>query len=142
MKLKDIKETSSDGVKIVTELGSPQTAQTFDKIKETAETVQGIMESFKDPGMVRNIENIRIMSETMENLSERMKNAVSEFRTTGIIDETKETTRVIKKKMDSISNSNNSQNLKELTLAFKDMVQSIKGLADELKLTAVSASSK
>jgi hypothetical protein len=46
--------------------------------------------------------------------------------------------------MDSISNSdsNNSQNLKELTLAFKDMVQSIKDLADELKLTAVSASSK
>jgi hypothetical protein len=142
MKLKDIKETSSDGVKIITELGSPQTAQTFDKIKETAKTVQGIMESFKDPGMVRNIENIRIMSETMENLSERMKNAVSEFKTTGIIDETKETTRVIKKKMDSISNSNNSQNLKELTLAFKDMVQSIKDLADELKLTAVSASSK
>ena len=144
MKLKDIKETSSDGVKIITELGSPQTAQTFDKIKETAKTVQGIMESFKDPGMVRNIENIRIMSETMENLSERMKNAVSEFKTTGIIDETKETTRVIKKKMDSISNSdsNTSQNLKELTLAFKDMVQSIKDLADELKLTAVSASSK
>ena len=144
MKLKDIKETSSDGVKIITELGSPQTAQTFDKIKETAKTVQGIMESFKDPGMVRNIENIRIMSETMENLSERMKNAVSEFKTTGIIDETKETTRIIKKKMDSISNSdsNNSQNLKELTLAFKDMVQSIKDLADELKLTAVSASSK
>src|ERR671937_3317593 len=145
MKLKDIKETSSDGVKIITELGSPQTAQTFDKIKETAKTVQGIMESLKDPGMVRNIENIRIMSETMENLSERMKNAVSEFKTTGIIDETKETTRFIKKKMDSISNnsdSNNSQNLKELTLAFKDTVQSIKDLADELKLTAVSASSK
>ena len=142
MKLKDIKETSSDGVKIITELGSPQTAQTFDKIKETAKTVQGIMESFKDPGMVRNIENIRIMSENMENLSERMKNAVSEFKTTGIIDETKETTRVIKKKMDSISNSNNSQNLKELTLAFKDVVQSIKDLADEMKLTAVSASSK
>jgi hypothetical protein len=142
LKLKDIKETSSDGVKIITELGSPQTAQTFDKIKETAKTVQGIMESFKDPGMVRNIENIRIMSENMENLSERMKNAVSEFKTTGIIDETKETTRVIKKKMDSISNSNNSQNLKELTLAFKDVVQSIKDLADEMKLTAVSASSK
>jgi hypothetical protein len=79
----------------------------------------------------------------MENLSERMKNAVSEFKTTGIIDETKETTRVIKKKMDSISNSdsNNSQNLKELTLAFKDMVQSIKDLADELKLTVVASSS-
>ena len=117
---------------------------TENNAKETAKTVQGIMESFKDPGMVRNIENIRIMSETMENLSERMKNAVSEFKTTGIIDETKETTRIIKKKMDSISNSdsNNSQNLKELTLAFKDMVQSIKDLADELKLTAVSASSK
>src|SRR5919202_327944 len=108
MKLKDIKETSSGGVKIITELGSPHTAQTFDKIKETAKTVQVIMESFKDPGMVRNIENIRIMSETMENLSERVKNTASELKTTGIIDETKQTTRAIKKKMDSLTNNSDS----------------------------------
>lgn len=142
MKLKDIKETASNAVDIIAEFGTPQTIESLDKIKETAKTAQHIMEIFKDPEMVKSIENIRLTSEAINSAGDKVKKVASELNATGIIDETKETAKSIKNKLDYFGgNSNNNQNLHELATALKDTVQSLRHLADELKATVRSSSS-
>jgi hypothetical protein len=142
MKFKDIKETASNAVEIIVEFGTPQTIESLDKIKETAKTAQHIMDIFKDPEMVKSIENIRLTSEAINNAGDKMKKVASELNATGIVDETKETAKSIKNKLDYFGgNSNNNQNLQELATALKDTVQSLRDLADELKVTVRSSSS-
>src|SRR5919198_989103 len=133
-KLGDIKDTTSNIVSIITELGSHDTIESLDKIKETAKTVEGIMESLKDPEMIKNIENIRLTSEAMQNAAVKMNDAVSQLKETGIIEEAKETTRAVRSKINSFSSSDNTQNLKDMIVELKDMMRSVKELSDEIKL--------
>ena len=138
-KLGDIKDTTSNIVSIITELGSPDTIQSLDRIKETAKAVEGIMESLKDPGMVKNIENMRLASESMQNAAAKMNEAVSQLKESGIIEEAKETTKSVRSKLNSFSDSD-SQNLKDMVIALKEMTQSVKALVDEIKIAIPSFS--
>jgi hypothetical protein len=138
-KLGDIKDTTSNIVSIITELGSPDTIQSLDRIKETAKAVEGIMESLKDPGMVKNIENMRLASESMQNAAAKMNEAVSQLKESGIIEEAKETTKSVRSKLNSFSDSD-SQNLKDMVIALKEMTQSVKALVDEIKIAVPSFS--
>jgi methyl-accepting chemotaxis protein len=139
-KLGDIKDTTSNIVSIITELGSHETIESLDKIKETAKTVEGIMESLKDPEMVKNIENIRLTSEAMRNAAAKMNDAVSQLKETGIIEEAKETTISVRTKVNSFRSGDNGQNLKDMIIELKDMIRSVKNLADEIKLAVPSFS--
>jgi predicted transcriptional regulator len=138
-KLGDIKDTTSNIVSIITELGSPDTIQSLDRIKETAKTVEGIMQSLKDPAMVKNIENMRFASESMQNAAAKMNDAVSKLKESGIIEEAKETTKSVRSKLNSFSDSD-SQNLKDMVIALKEMTQSVKALVDEIKIAIPSFS--
>lgn len=129
MKFRDIKKISSDAVGLITEFGSPEMTESLDIIKEITVAAQGIIESLKDPQVVNNIENMRMAFKSMWNATDRMKNVFAQVAETGIIDEAKKTTHSIGNDMDYIK----EQNLKELTTAFKDTVQSVQGLAAELK---------
>src|SRR5919198_3596904 len=138
-KLGDIKDTTSNIVSIITELGSPDMIQSLDKIKETAKTVQGIMQSLKDPAMVKNIENMRFASESMQNAAAKMNDAVSKLKESGIIEEAKETTKSVRSKLNSFSDDDNgSQNLKDMVITLKETIQSVKALVEEIKITIPS----
>jgi hypothetical protein len=58
MKLKDVKEISSDGIRFITELGSRGMTILLNKIKEIASTVQEFTDSLEDPQMVSNIKSM------------------------------------------------------------------------------------
>lgn len=131
-KLKDIKETTSDAVEIIRELGTPQVQQSLDKIRETAKIAQGIIESIKDPQIIKNIENIRLTAEAMDDASMKMENMVLEIKQSGIIDETKEAIKSVRNTVNSVDNN---QNLLEMITDIREMLKSISGLLDELKIT-------
>jgi hypothetical protein len=135
-KLKDIKETASDAVEIIRELGSPEVQESLEKIKETAKTAREVIESFKDPAMVTNIENIRKMTESIDSTSTRMEKVVIELKSSGILDETRETIKSAKTTMSSIGDD---KNIGEMTDAIKEMLRSISGLMEELKITVVES---
>ena len=135
-KLKDIKETASDAVEIIRELGSPEVQESLEKIKETAKTAREIIESFKDPAMVTNIENIRKMTESIDSTSTRMEKVVIELKSSGILDETRETIKSAKTTMSSIGDD---KNIGEMVDAIKEMLRSISGLMEELKITVVES---
>ncbi len=144
-KLSDIKETASDAVEIMRELGTPGVQETFDKIREVAITAKEIMETMKTPEWQRNMENIRMISENFNQASERMDNTMKELKETGVIDDAKELIKTAKEKVGSFGGSGEGggsmgmQDLKETSKAVKEMLESIKGLVDELKVTVAES---
>jgi ABC-type transporter Mla subunit MlaD len=130
MIFKDIKEISSDVVGLITEFGSPKMTESLDIIKEITVAAQGIMESLEKPQIVNNIENLRSSMKSIRETRDRLKNVSDQLAETGVINEAKNTTHSLSK----VNSINSEQNLKDLIRAIKDTVQSVQGLAAELKL--------
>jgi uncharacterized protein YjgD (DUF1641 family) len=142
-KLHDIKETASDAVEIMRQIGTPGVQESLDKVRETAIIAKEIMESLKSPEMVKNIENIRSISENMSEASTKLQNTMNQLKETGVIDDVKELIHSAKTKIESFGGSGegsiSGQDLRDVTTAVKEMLESIKGLVDELKTTVVSS---
>jgi hypothetical protein len=155
-KLHDIKETASDAVEIMRELATPGVRESFDEIKEIAVIAKEIMETMKTPEWQQNMENIRIISENINSASTRMDRTTRELKETGIIDDGKELIKAIKSKIGPFAGSKgqqttttaetatttaattggiSGQDLKELSTAFKEMLESVKALLEELRIT-------
>ena len=150
-KLHDIKETASDAVAIMRELGTPGVQETFEVIREITVTAKEIMETLKTPEWQQNIENFRLISENMNSLSARMDKATAELKETGIIDDAKELITIVRSKIGSFGGGGDGQesaaaaggisgqDLKELSTSFKEMLEAVKALASELRLTVVES---
>jgi hypothetical protein len=155
-KLHDIKETASDAVEIMRELGTPGVQETFDMIREIAAIAKEIMETMKTPEWQQNMENIRVISENINNASARMDRTTKELKETGVIDDGKELIKAIKSKLGPFDGGSSSsegrqaagttttktaaggiggQDLKELSTSFKEMLESVKALVEELRIT-------
>lgn len=135
-KLKDIKETASDAVEIIRELGTPEVQESLEKIRDTAKAAREIIESLKDPAMVQNIENMRKMAESLENTGSKMENTVATLKDSGVLDETRE---AIKSAKNTIGSVGDGKNMGETMDAIKEMLRSISGLVEELKLTVAES---
>ena len=139
-KLHDIKETASDAVEILREIGTPGVQETFDKIREVAVIGRDIMQLMKEPEWQRNIENMQLISQNFNQASERMDRTMKELKETGIIDEAKGLISLAKEKIKSFDTGDNAQgmgmkDIQGVAVAIKEMLESIKGLTDEVKLT-------
>ncbi|HEY1249483.1 MAG TPA: phage tail tape measure protein [Nitrososphaera sp.] len=164
-KLHDIKETASDAVEIMRELGTPGVRESFDIIKEVAVIAKEMMETMKTPEWQRNMENIRVISENMNNSSIRVDRVSKELKETGFIDDGKGLIKAIKDKIGPVADSKgqqagettmttttttttsggggsiSGQDLKELSTAIKEMLDAVKKLAEELRVTVEDSKS-
>jgi hypothetical protein len=154
-KLHDIKETASDAVAIMRELGTPGVQESFEVIREVAKIAKEITETMKTPEWQQNMENIRLISENMNSVSARMDRTTAELKETGIIDDAKELINTVRSKMGSFGGGGDGsegqqsaaaggggisgQDLKELSTSFKEMLEAIKALASELRLTVAES---
>jgi hypothetical protein len=154
-KLHDIKETASDAVAIMRELGTPGVQESFEVIREVAKIAKEITETMKTPEWQQNMENIRLISENMNSVSARMDRTTAELKETGIIDDAKELINTVRSKMGSFGGDGDGsegqqsaaaggggisgQDLKELSTSFKEMLEAIKALASELRLTVAES---
>ena len=156
-KLHDIKETASDAVAIMRELGTPGVQESFEVIRETAKIAKEIMETMRTPEWQQNIENFRLISENMNSVSARMDRTTAGLKETGIIDDTKGLINTVRSKVGSFGGGGgfgadgqqqqqsaaagggrgglSGQDLKDLSTSFKEMLEAIKALAWELRLT-------
>ena len=151
-KLHDIKETASDAVAIMRELGTPGVQESFEVIREITVTAKEIMETLKTPEWQQNIENFRLISENMNSVSARMDRTTAGLKETGIIDDAKELITTIQSKIGSFGGGGgdgqesaaarggiSGQDLKELITSFKEMLEAVKALASELSLTVAES---
>ena len=134
-KLKDIKETVSGAVELMQHLKDPGMQESFSKILDAAMIAKEIIKDLKTPEMVRNIENFRLISENMNQTSTRMQDTIKQLEETGVINETKGLIKSAKGVMGSFGE--NGQDLPQMGTAIKEMINSVRGLVDELKLTVI-----
>jgi hypothetical protein len=150
-KLHDIKETASDAVSIMRELGTPGVQESFEVIREIAKIAKEITETMQTPEWQQNIENFRLISENMNSVSARVDRTAAGFKETGIIDDTKGLISTVRTKVGSFGVGTGAgeqqpgaaaggggitgQDLKDLSTSFKEMLEAIKALAWELRLT-------
>jgi hypothetical protein len=148
-KLHDIKETASDAVAIMRELGTPGVQESFEVIREITVTAKEIMETLKTPEWQQNIENFRLISENMNSVSARMDRTTAGLKETGIIDDAKDLITTVRSKIGSFGGDGEEsaaagggitgQDLKELSTSFKEMLEAVKALASELRLTVAES---
>ncbi|MDH3610241.1 MAG: hypothetical protein OEM79_00615 [Nitrosopumilus sp.] len=140
-KLHEIKETASDAVEIIRQIGTPGVQESLNKVKETATSVNDIIQSLKTPEMVRNIENFRLISENMNEASAKMQNTMQQLHETGVINESTDLIKSAKGKINSFGDGDsiNGQDLREVSIATKEMFVSLKDLMMELKVTVASS---
>ena len=103
MRLNDIKEISSDSVRLLTEFGSPGMIRSLHKIKEIASIVQEITDFIEEPQMANNIERMRTAFETVQKAGDRIRAVSTLVNETGIINHTTNLALCIKNKRDSES---------------------------------------
>ena len=153
-KLHNIKETASDAVAIMRELGTPGVQESFEVIREIAVIAKEIMETMKTPEWQQNMENIRVITDNINSVSTRMDKTTAGLKETGVIDDAKELINAIRSKMDSFGGggdgpqsaagggaraSISGQDLKDLSTSFKEMLEAVKALASELSVTVAES---
>jgi hypothetical protein len=153
-KLHNIKETASDAVAIMRELGTPGVQESFEVIREIAVIAKEIMETMKTPEWQQNMENIRFITENINSVSTRMDKTTTGLKETGVIDDAKGLISAVRSKMDSFGGGGDSQqspgggaaragisgqDLKDLSTSFKEMLEAVKALASELRLTVTES---
>jgi len=144
-KISDIKDTASDTVEILRQLGTPGVQETLDKARTMTITVKEIMETMKSAEWVQNLENIRKMMDDMNSSSLAMQNTVRELKESGVLDEARMFMQSAKKTMDSFGGgdggqaSGTKQDIHEVVVSFREMIDSFKLLTDELKAVAVES---
>jgi hypothetical protein len=151
-KLHDIKETASDAVAIMRELGTPGVQESFEVIREISVTAKEIMDTMASPEWRQNMENIRLITENINSVSARMDKTSAELKETGLIDDAKGLINTVRGKIGSFGGGSegqqpgaaggggvSGQDLKELIASFKEMLEAVKALAWELRVTAVES---
>src|SRR5215203_1909400 len=149
-KLHNIKETASDAVAIMRELGTPGVQESFEVIREIAVIAKEIMETMKTPEWQQNMENIRVISQNINSVSTTMDKTTTGLKETGVIDDAKGLINSVRRKMDSFGGGSDSeqsgggggpkagisgQDLKDLSASFKETLEAVKALAWELRVT-------
>ena len=137
-KLKDIKDTAADAVEIIRELGTPEVRESLEKLRDIVGSAKELLETLKEPAMVTNIENLRLTAESFEKAGARIEGTMGELKNSGVLDEVKGAAASARSALDSVGSGANTG---ETMTAVKEMVHSLTGLFDELKLT-VSASKR
>jgi len=142
-KLRDIRETASNAIEIIHEIGTPEVRSSLDKIKDTTKEVREIIQALTTPEMVKNMENIRMTAESMQDAATRMENTFKELKASGVLEEVKKTSESARNVMESFGSTGTggSTGAGEILQVSKETVQAVKELVEELKL-AISDSRK
>jgi len=135
-KLKEIRETTSDAVSIIRELGAPGVQDSLGKILETTKAAKEIVDRLREPEFVKNIENIRLTTQSIQEASTKIENTVREIKQTGVLLQAREAIKSANAVLDSFSSN---KNFAEGTELMKATLSSIRSLIEELRLIAVSS---
>ena len=142
-KLSEIKSTVSDAAELMRQVGNPGVMESLNKVKDTAKIVNEIIQGLNTPEMVKNIENFRQISENMNETSMKMENTVNHLKETDVIYDASDLMKSIKGKINSFTDDDsegiNGQDLRDMGIASKEMVLSVKDMVNEITLCLASS---
>ncbi|HEY7733164.1 MAG TPA: hypothetical protein VIB07_00055 [Nitrososphaera sp.] len=137
-KLREIKETASDAVEVVKEIGTPEFRDSLDKVRQTTAEAKEIITLIQTPEMQQNIGNIRSTAEAFQSAANSIENVVKQFKDSGLGDNFKHTSDIVKDAIDTVKML---QSNKESMAEFNETIRSLRQLFDEIK-TAISDSKR
>ena len=129
-KINDIRETSSNAIQIIRDLRDPEVHESLNRVKDIAATVREIVETFKDPSMVKNIENFRLTLESIERISSKIDSLRTDSQNSGLVDEISNTVKACRLALDTL---NSEGGTKELVSASKNLISEISSMVLEIK---------
>jgi hypothetical protein len=129
-KLNDIRETSSNAIQIIRDLKNPEVHESLNRVKDITATVREIVETFKDPSMVKNIENFRMTLESIERISSKIDSLRSDSQNSRLMDEISSTIRGCRLALDTI---NSEGGTKELVSASRNLISEISSMVLEIQ---------
>jgi uncharacterized coiled-coil DUF342 family protein len=129
-KLNDIRETSSNAIQIIRDLKNPEVHESLNRVKDITATVKGIVESFKDPSMVKNIENFRLTLESIERISSKIESLRTDTQNSGMMDEISSTIKACRLALDTL---NNEGGTKELVSVSRNLISEISSTVLEIR---------
>ena len=142
-KLSEIKGTVSDAAELMRQVGNPGVMESLNKVKDTAKIVNEIIQGLNTPEMVKNIENFRQISENMNETSMKMENTVNHLKETDVIYDASDLMKSVKDKINSFTDNDsdgiNSQDPRDIGIASKEMVLSVKDMVNEITLCLASS---
>jgi uncharacterized phage infection (PIP) family protein YhgE len=137
-KLREIKETASDAVEVVKEIGTPEFRDSLDKVRQTTAEAKEIITLIQTPEMQQNITNIRSTAEAFQSAATSIENVVKQFKGSGLGDNFKHTSDMVKDAIDTVKML---QSNKESIAEFNETIRSLRELFDEIR-TAISDSKR
>ncbi|MFZ0557114.1 MAG: hypothetical protein WAM26_17675 [Nitrososphaeraceae archaeon] len=129
-KLNDIRETSSNAIQIIRDLKNPEVHESLNRVKDITATVKEIVESFKDPSMVKNIENFRLTLESIERISSKIESLRTDTQNSGMMDEISSTIKTCRLALDTL---NNEGGTKELVSVSRNLISEISSTVLEIR---------
>ncbi|MGA6989254.1 MAG: hypothetical protein WBL67_01850 [Nitrososphaeraceae archaeon] len=129
-KLNDIRETSSNAIQIIRDLKNPEVHESLNRVKDITATVKEIVESFKDPSMVKNIENFRLTLESIERISSKIESLRTDTQNSGMMDEISSTIKACRLALDTL---NNEGGTKELVSVSRNLISEISSTVLEIR---------
>jgi len=141
-KLSEIRETASDAVVIMRQIGTPGVLESLTNVRETTSKVNQIIQGLQTPEMIKNIENFRIISENINETATKIQNITHDLKETGVFDKTTGLIDSAKKQIDSFGNGENGisgQNIHNVITSTQEMFVSIKDLVNEITKTISSS---
>jgi uncharacterized coiled-coil DUF342 family protein len=129
-KLNDIRETSSNAIQIIRDLKNPEVHESLNRVKDITATVKEIVESFKDPSMVKNIENFRLTLESIERISSKIESLRTDTQNSGMMDEVSSTIKACRLALDTL---NNEGGTKELVSVSRNLISEISSTVLEIR---------
>jgi len=137
-KLREIKETASDAVEVVKEIGTPEFRDSLDKVRETTAEAKEIITLLQTPEMQQNIGNMRSTAEAFQSAASSMESVVKQFKGSGLGENFKHTSDMVKDAIDTVKML---QSNKESMAEFNETIRSLRELFDEIR-TAISDSKR
>jgi uncharacterized coiled-coil DUF342 family protein len=129
-KLNDIRETSSNAIQIIRDLKNPEVHESLNRVKDITATVKEIVDSFKDPSMVKNIENFRFTLESIERISSKIESLRTDTQNSGMIDEISSTIRACRLALDTL---NSEGGTKDLVSVSRNLISEISSMVLEIR---------
>jgi hypothetical protein len=137
-KLREIKETASDAVEVVKEIGTPEFRDSLDKVRQTTAEAKEIITLLQTPEMQQNIGNICSTAEAFQSAASSMERIVEQFKGSGLGENFKHTSDMMKDVIDTIRML---QSNKESMAELNETIRSLRELFDEIR-TAISDSKR
>ena len=129
-KLNDIRETSSNAIQIIRDLKNPEVHESLNRVKDITATVKEIVESFKDPSMVKNIENFRLTLESIERIYSKIESQRTDTQNSGMMDEISSTIKSFRLTLYTL---NNEGGTKELVSVSRNLISEISSTVLEIR---------